>query len=66
MILIIIVILILRIPTNNHNNNFALQDAGSDEEDPELYESLSKQRRLVKRSTEGGHRPTVVHGLCEA
>mmetsp|Transcript_51984 Transcript_51984/g.153288 ORF Transcript_51984/g.153288 Transcript_51984/m.153288 type:complete len:625 (-) Transcript_51984:115-1989(-) len=29
------------------------EDAGSDEEDPELYESLSKQRRLVKRSTEG-------------
>jgi len=30
------------------------QDAGSDEEDPELYEQLSKQRRLVKRSDAGG------------
>merc|ERR1719277_554764 len=28
-------------------------DAGSDEEDPELYEQLSKQRRLVKRSDAG-------------
>eukprot|EP00421_Protoceratium_reticulatum_P019747 CAMPEP_0168392540 /NCGR_PEP_ID=MMETSP0228-20121227/18550_1 /TAXON_ID=133427 /ORGANISM="Protoceratium reticulatum, Strain CCCM 535 (=CCMP 1889)" /LENGTH=589 /DNA_ID=CAMNT_0008405883 /DNA_START=62 /DNA_END=1831 /DNA_ORIENTATION=+ len=29
------------------------QDAGSDEEDPELYEQLSKQRRLVRRSDQG-------------
>lgn len=29
------------------------QDAGSDEEDPELYEQLSKQRRLVRRSDAG-------------
>jgi len=29
------------------------EDAGSDEEDPELYEQLSKQRRLVKRSDAG-------------
>jgi len=28
-------------------------DAGSDEEDPELYEQLSKQRRLVKRADTG-------------
>lgn len=28
-------------------------DAGSDEEDPELYEQLSKQRRLVRRSDAG-------------
>lgn len=28
-------------------------DAGSDEEDPELYEQLSKQRRLVKKTGEG-------------
>merc|ERR1712050_820979 len=28
-------------------------DAGSDEEDPELYEQLSKQRRLVRRSDDG-------------
>lgn len=28
-------------------------DAGSDEEDPELYEQLSKQRRLVKKSDAG-------------
>eukprot|EP00933_Yihiella_yeosuensis_P011638 TRINITY_DN11912_c0_g2_i1.p1 TRINITY_DN11912_c0_g2~~TRINITY_DN11912_c0_g2_i1.p1 ORF type:complete len:594 (+),score=204.61 TRINITY_DN11912_c0_g2_i1:158-1939(+) len=28
-------------------------DAGSDEEDPELYEQLSKQRRLVKRADSG-------------
>mmetsp|Transcript_23211 Transcript_23211/g.57782 ORF Transcript_23211/g.57782 Transcript_23211/m.57782 type:complete len:588 (+) Transcript_23211:68-1831(+) len=32
------------------------QDAGSDEEDPELYEQLSKQRRLVKRSDAGAAR----------
>jgi len=32
------------------------QDAGSDEEDPELYEQLSKQRRLVKRSDAGATR----------
>merc|ERR1712232_338536 len=32
------------------------QDAGSDEEDPELYEQLSKQRRLVKRSDTGATR----------
>jgi len=31
-------------------------DAGSDEEDPELYEQLSKQRRLVKRSDAGATR----------
>merc|ERR1712039_1090431 len=31
----------------------AEQDAGSDEEDPELYEQLSKQRRLVRRSDAG-------------
>jgi len=31
-------------------------DAGSDEEDPELYEQLSKQRRLVKRSDAGAMR----------
>eukprot|EP00930_Biecheleria_cincta_P017481 TRINITY_DN1388_c0_g2_i1.p1 TRINITY_DN1388_c0_g2~~TRINITY_DN1388_c0_g2_i1.p1 ORF type:complete len:594 (-),score=171.44 TRINITY_DN1388_c0_g2_i1:246-2027(-) len=29
------------------------EDAGSDEEDPELYEQLSKQRRLVKRADTG-------------
>mmetsp|Transcript_80527 Transcript_80527/g.260878 ORF Transcript_80527/g.260878 Transcript_80527/m.260878 type:complete len:585 (-) Transcript_80527:350-2104(-) len=29
------------------------QDCGSDEEDPELYEQLSKQRRLVKKSADG-------------
>mmetsp|Transcript_90254 Transcript_90254/g.162746 ORF Transcript_90254/g.162746 Transcript_90254/m.162746 type:complete len:591 (+) Transcript_90254:86-1858(+) len=29
------------------------EDAGSDEEDPELYEQLSKQRRLVKRADAG-------------
>jgi len=28
-------------------------DAGSDDEDPELYEQLSKQRRLVRRSDAG-------------
>mmetsp|Transcript_46616 Transcript_46616/g.110854 ORF Transcript_46616/g.110854 Transcript_46616/m.110854 type:complete len:576 (-) Transcript_46616:137-1864(-) len=28
-------------------------DAGSDEEDPELYEQLTKQRRLVRRSDAG-------------
>lgn len=28
-------------------------DAGSDEEDPELYEQLSKQRRLVKKADAG-------------
>lgn len=33
-----------------------LQDAGSDEEDPELYEQLSKQRRLVRRSDAGAVR----------
>lgn len=32
------------------------QDAGSDEEDPELYEQLSKQRRLVRRSDAGAVR----------
>lgn len=32
------------------------QDAGSDEEDPELYEQLSKQRRLVRRSDAGAAR----------
>jgi len=31
-------------------------DAGSDEEDPELYEQLSKQRRLVRRSDAGAMR----------
>merc|ERR1719152_715278 len=31
-------------------------DAGSDEEDPELYEQLSKQRRLVRRSDAGAVR----------
>lgn len=31
-------------------------DAGSDEEDPELYEQLSKQRRLVRRSEAGAVR----------
>jgi U4/U6.U5 tri-snRNP-associated protein 1 len=31
-------------------------DAGSDEEDPELYEQLSKQRRLVRRSDAGATR----------
>lgn len=33
-----------------------IQDAGSDEEDPELYEQLSKQRRLVRRSDAGAVR----------
>lgn len=32
------------------------QDGGSDEEDPELYEQLSKQRRLVRRSDAGAVR----------
>lgn len=32
------------------------EDAGSDEEDPELYEQLSKQRRLVKKVDTGAAR----------
>jgi len=40
--------------TQAENNNAVRPvDAGSDEEDPELYEQLSKQRRLVKRSDAG-------------
>mmetsp|Transcript_23112 Transcript_23112/g.53120 ORF Transcript_23112/g.53120 Transcript_23112/m.53120 type:complete len:449 (-) Transcript_23112:124-1470(-) len=33
-----------------------IADAGSDEEDPELYEQLTKQRRLVRRSDAGAVR----------
>lgn len=33
-----------------------IADVGSDEEDPELYEQLSKQRRLVRRSDAGAVR----------
>jgi len=35
-------------------NSTSKEDYCSDEEDPELYEQLSKQRRLVKKSTDGG------------
>eukprot|EP00931_Biecheleriopsis_adriatica_P076105 TRINITY_DN49859_c0_g1_i1.p1 TRINITY_DN49859_c0_g1~~TRINITY_DN49859_c0_g1_i1.p1 ORF type:complete len:624 (+),score=189.18 TRINITY_DN49859_c0_g1_i1:101-1873(+) len=40
-------------PTKVHVKVARPEDAGSDEEDPELYEQLSKQRRLVKRADSG-------------
>eukprot|EP00927_Polykrikos_kofoidii_P051603 TRINITY_DN45399_c0_g1_i1.p1 TRINITY_DN45399_c0_g1~~TRINITY_DN45399_c0_g1_i1.p1 ORF type:complete len:602 (+),score=145.11 TRINITY_DN45399_c0_g1_i1:252-2057(+) len=42
-------------------------DAGSDEEDPELYEQLSKQRRLVRRSDAGSVKKgeAALAAICE-
>jgi len=40
-------------PSKVHNKIARPDDAGSDEEDPELYEQLSKQRRLVKKADTG-------------
>lgn len=40
-------------PKMVHISSERPEDAGSDEEDPELYEQLSKQRRLVKRADTG-------------
>mmetsp|Transcript_89264 Transcript_89264/g.158311 ORF Transcript_89264/g.158311 Transcript_89264/m.158311 type:complete len:582 (-) Transcript_89264:85-1830(-) len=41
-------------PTKVHTKIARPEDAGSDEEDPELYEQLSKQRRLAKKTDTQG------------